>query len=858
VSGENELTVKVTAQNLTDDAFAKVKQNIKDVEAATDSATQHGSNFSHYLEELDPRASTLTGTFGNMRSTLSELWENPTAGVQEFAGALSGDLGAALGSAAIGIGAVAGAVVVVGAAFFELAEHAAGVGGNLNDVSEKTGITVPQLSRLSNAAQVAGSDINTMSNAIFMMQRNMAEGGPKFEEGMQRINVSLDDFKKLTPDQQLLAVAEGLKATEDPSQRAAAAMEIFGRQGRDLIPTLNKLDEAMQATAGIQPWTDEEAHQAEEFEMSVKALKVQFEAFVIDLGRDVLPLVRSTIDLFREAPGVFTSTLQAMFPFIPNLSAVKEGWLLVGAALDLVRGKHEELPISMEQVEDRTRKLQDANVDLQERGIKPVSIGQSDLKRIQDELTEKVKEHVDQVKKQEDATRRYHDSLENLTVAERGYLGVLDALGPNVVNSIRYELEHKAAVEDVARVYRVNVAQVREIQSELKFEDDARKEVTRSELQQLQQLEAARTQAHTKEIQDSQHEIDEEIRQRAQWLTAQDQARQHTGELWGQYFDLVNQRTLSSTEYQKEKVLEWRDNELAQLDYSEANWQDHWNAIDAVTNEKLGAIERQHSATFQSIQAMLKEMSGEDGTTGWGQHFSQVLIEGGGFKDAMSAIWGDIKTSVKHILEGMLSDFIDGYLGAASRALGGWLAGLGGGGGGGGGGWWSWLAGLIPGHGGGDDGSTPITGGHFDPGTGQWVPDPASGGGDGGSHGPPDADTPHPHEAHGGVIPGFFKDGGLAAYFGDGGIFQPRMTDTVPAMLTPGEGILNTRAMDEVGEPMLHHLNRGGSLTLSTTALEGKVDDMKEAVMKNTKTIERMFRALPTQMRDAVLLAGAH
>jgi hypothetical protein len=118
---------------------------------------------------------------------------------------------------------------------------------------------------------------------------------------MQRINVSIDDFKKLSPDQQFLAVAEGLKHTEDPAQRAAAAMEIFGRQGRDLIPTLLKINDAMTITSGLNPWTDAEAKQAEAFEMQVAALKLQFEQIAITLGRDVLPPVAAVVGWFGEA-----------------------------------------------------------------------------------------------------------------------------------------------------------------------------------------------------------------------------------------------------------------------------------------------------------------------------------------------------------------------------------------------------------------------------------------------------------------------------------------------------------------------------------------------------------------------------
>jgi len=60
-------------------------------------------------------------------------------------------------------------------------------------------------------------------------------------------------------------------------------------------------------------------------------------------------------------------------------------------------------------------------------------------------------------------------------------------------------------------------------------------------------------------------------------------------------------------------------------------------------------------------------------------------------------------------------------------------------------------------------------------------------------------------------IAGLFSSGGPVNYLAGGGLpkFLPRGTDTVPAMLTPGEGVLNVRAMRALGVPWLNAANRG-------------------------------------------------
>lgn len=68
-----------------------------------------------------------------------------------------------------------------------------------------------------------------------------------------------------------------------------------------------------------------------------------------------------------------------------------------------------------------------------------------------------------------------------------------------------------------------------------------------------------------------------------------------------------------------------------------------------------------------------------------------------------------------------------------------------------------------------------------------------------------------------GDLGGGFHTGGLvdktgkAKYFASGGLlgmFQPRGTDTIPAMLTPGEYVMRRGAVEQLGVPFLQRLNR--------------------------------------------------
>jgi hypothetical protein len=60
----------------------------------------------------------------------------------------------------------------------------------------------------------------------------------------------------------------------------------------------------------------------------------------------------------------------------------------------------------------------------------------------------------------------------------------------------------------------------------------------------------------------------------------------------------------------------------------------------------------------------------------------------------------------------------------------------------------------------------------------------------------------------GGMAPKYMPMGGLVPYMSNGGMFKPKGTDTVPAMLTPGEFVIRKSVADKYGA-LLESLNSG-------------------------------------------------
>ncbi len=325
---------------LTEDELARVSAKAGE---AADKLRAMGQDVPAGIQKIADATKDATTKWGEFVKgfDLREAIEHPISTVTEGIHAMAGTMGPAA-VAALG---VAGAVTAVGVALFELTERAAAAGGKLNDMSEKTGLSVPALSRLSNAVRVAGSDLDTISNVLFNFQRGIAEDTPKFEAGLQRIGLSLQEIKKANVDEYLTLLSEHFIATTDPSERAAAAMELFNKQGRDILPTLLKLGEAMDKTNDIKPWTAEQAKSAEEFEMSIQSLKIHAEDLAMTLGREMVVPIGEFIGHFMSAKDALLTVGDYMTGgFSSAFRVVKEELGYASVAIDMMRGSLNKIP----------------------------------------------------------------------------------------------------------------------------------------------------------------------------------------------------------------------------------------------------------------------------------------------------------------------------------------------------------------------------------------------------------------------------------------------------------------------------------------------------------------------------------
>jgi hypothetical protein len=155
-----------------------------------------------------------------------------------------------VGGFALKAAGLATAVVGIGAAFLGVRSAvqsfnaAIAMGGQLNDLSARTGETAGNLAILERAFKNAGAGAESVGPTINRLQRAIVEageGGKEQAEAFAKLGLNLDRLKELTPTEQLQAVAGALQNVGNDSDRTALAMELLGRSGGQILPLLRAM-----------------------------------------------------------------------------------------------------------------------------------------------------------------------------------------------------------------------------------------------------------------------------------------------------------------------------------------------------------------------------------------------------------------------------------------------------------------------------------------------------------------------------------------------------------------------------------------------------------------------------------------
>jgi hypothetical protein len=251
-------------------------------------------------------------------------------GLGSTAGRVSGGL-KGLAGATGGLSGALGALVPigVGAGLAGIATHAINAADDMNDLSQKTGVSVESLSKFQQAANASGTSIEGVGKAMIKLNRNLATSNPQAAESLTSLGISATNAsgKLKSTDAIMLEVANKFAKMPDGANKTAAAMALFGKAGADMIPMLNGGSKAVTDLKATM--STDMAQSADRFNDKLEILKTKAGELGLRIGSLLLPYLEKFVDLLVAASTAFSN--------LPGpLQVIIAGAVALGAALVLL------------------------------------------------------------------------------------------------------------------------------------------------------------------------------------------------------------------------------------------------------------------------------------------------------------------------------------------------------------------------------------------------------------------------------------------------------------------------------------------------------------------------------------------
>lgn len=182
------------------------------------------------------------------------------------------------------------------------------VGDDLDKMAARTGFSVESLSGLAHAASLSGGSLADVGIAIRGMEKKVLSGSKAFDV----LGLSVEDLRRMKPEEQFAAIADAIAAVRDPSLRAGLAMQLFEESGSKILPLLQK------GSAGMREMTREaerlglvmttaESKSAAAYTDALGTLWEQLKMTSAVIGSAVAPLLT---DLLKRTQPVIAATIQ--------------------------------------------------------------------------------------------------------------------------------------------------------------------------------------------------------------------------------------------------------------------------------------------------------------------------------------------------------------------------------------------------------------------------------------------------------------------------------------------------------------------------------------------------------------------
>ena len=189
--------------------------------------------------------------------------------------------------------------------------------------ADATGVSMDSASRLIEVAGDLGIETGSVQAAILKMNMAISKGGPTIDKLGDSIVRTKDGTVDSAASFQNLVTTIG--AIEDPTQRALAAQQVFGRGYAEIAQMMEmsagQLAARMASVSDQKLRTDEQRAQAERFRDAMDTLRDRLDDVMLTLGDKLVPVLSDTADFLDNAADA-TADLNRNFQKLTGIGIV--------------------------------------------------------------------------------------------------------------------------------------------------------------------------------------------------------------------------------------------------------------------------------------------------------------------------------------------------------------------------------------------------------------------------------------------------------------------------------------------------------------------------------------------------------
>ena len=193
----------------------------------------------------------------------------------------------------------------------------------LKDLAIQTGASTLALSEFRKLGAYTETSIESIAGAMNKLAKNMElsdEASKSTGQALKALGIDFNNLRTLSPDEQLVTIAQAMDQFRDGAGKSAAAMSLFGKEGAKLLPFLKDLaDESENVSSKL---TEQEkaskeslAAMADNFSDNLQRMSKESKGWKKELTDGILPVLDTTAQAWLDVtsgPGGFKDEIKKL------------------------------------------------------------------------------------------------------------------------------------------------------------------------------------------------------------------------------------------------------------------------------------------------------------------------------------------------------------------------------------------------------------------------------------------------------------------------------------------------------------------------------------------------------------------